>query len=150
MERRLGQIIKMSGVIKSTHEGFRIKETIVKCCRETNCLRITLTMINGNMTIRAIKMRNGSVARTIKLSSNSIRRDNGNRERRGKVSEDENFTIGMFREAESKIATMSREMSFIISNIQTDGEWFDGAQMTNTVKKRSGCDHRATINVSTM
>ena len=137
-------------MIKSIHERFRTKETIVKHCRETNCLGITLTMIDSDMTIRAIEMRNSSVARTIELSSNGIRRDNGNRERRGTVGEDENFTIGMFREAESKVATMSGEMSFVISNIQTDREWFDGAQMTNIVKKRSSCNHRATINVSTM
>ena len=45
---------------------------------------------------------------------------------RGIISLNEEFTIGMIRETKLEIALMSGEMGFIISNVETDREWFDG------------------------
>ena len=73
-------------MIKSIHEGFRIKKTIVKECWEANGLGITLTMVNGNMAVRAIKMRDCSIAGTVKLTSNGIRGDDSDWKGRSIIS----------------------------------------------------------------
>ena len=112
-------------MVKIVQKGFRIKETIVKECWKANSLGITLTMINSNMAVRTIEMGDCSVAGAVKLTSNGIRRDDSDGKRRSIICLNENFTIGMIRKTKSKIASMSRKMGFIISNVETDGEWFD-------------------------
>ena len=114
-------------MVKIVHEGFRMKKAIVKECWKANSLGITLTMINGNMAVRTIKMGDCSAARAVKLTSNGIRRDDSDWKGRSTMCLNENFTIGMIRKTKSKIASMSREMGFIVSNVETDGEWFDRA-----------------------